>query len=82
MMSLRCILLWWDNASHSQWEMAQAYSSDKYDPVTCQAKVFARNATRHLNKMTGETEVLRPLVEACLDNDPVKLPSILNCLGD
>ena len=27
--------------------------------------------------MTGEAEILRPLVEACLDNDPVKHPSIL-----
>ena len=27
--------------------------------------------------MTGEAEVLRPLVEACLHNNPVKRPSIL-----
>ena len=27
--------------------------------------------------MTGKVEILRPLVEACLDIDPVKRPSIL-----
>ena len=32
----------------------------------------------YLDKMTGEAEVLRPLVEACLDNDPLKRPSILD----
>ena len=51
----------------------------KYDPVTRQAKAFTEVERRqeHLDKMTGEAEVLRPLVEACLDNDPVKRPSIL-----
>ena len=51
----------------------------KYDPVTRQSKAFSEVERRqeHLVKMTGEAEVLRPLVEACLDNDPVKRPSIL-----
>ena len=31
---------------------------------------------QYLNKMTGEAEELRPMIEACLDNDPVKRPSI------
>ena len=51
----------------------------KYDPVTRQPKAFSEVERRqqHLDKMTGEAEVLRPLVEACLDNDPVERPSIL-----
>ena len=51
----------------------------KYDPVTRQPKAFSEVERRQecLDKMTGEAEVLRPLVEACLDNDPVKRPSIL-----
>lgn len=31
---------------------------------------------QYLNKLTGEAEELRPMIEACLDNDPVKRPSI------
>ena len=51
----------------------------KYDPVTQKPKAFSEVERRqeYLDKMTGEAEVLRPLVEACLDNDPVKRPSIL-----
>ena len=51
----------------------------KFDPVTRQAKAYTEVERRqeHLDKMTGEAEVLRPLVEACLDNDPVKRPSIV-----
>ena len=51
----------------------------KFDPVTRQAKAFTEVERRqeHLDKMRGEAEVLRPLVEACLDNDPVKRPSIV-----
>ena len=30
----------------------------------------------HLDKMIGEAEVLRPLVEACLNNDPAVRPTI------
>ena len=50
-----------------------------FDPVTRQVRGFSEVERRqeHLDKMTGEAEVLRPLVEACLDNDPVKRPSIL-----
>ena len=50
----------------------------KFDPLTRQAKAFTEveRHQEHLDKMTGEAEVLRPLVEACLDNDPVKRPSI------
>ena len=50
----------------------------KYDPVTQQPKAFSEVQRRkvHLDKMTGEAEVLRPLVKACLHNDPVKRPSI------
>ena len=49
------------------------------DPVTRQVRGFSEVQRRqeHLDKMTVEAEVLRPLVEACLDNDPVKRPSIL-----
>ena len=51
----------------------------KYDPVTRQAKAFTEVERRqeHLDKMRGEAKVLRPLVEACLDNDPAKRPSIV-----
>ena len=54
----------------------------KYDPVTRQAKAFTEveRHLEHLDKMTGEAEVLRTLVEACMDNDPVKRPSILQLL--
>ena len=50
-----------------------------FDPVTRQVRGFSEVERRqeHLDKMTGEAEVLRPLVEACLDNDPVKRPLIL-----
>ena len=50
-----------------------------FDPVTRQVRGFSEVERRqeHLDKMRGEAEVLRPLIEACLDNDPVKRPSIL-----
>ena len=50
-----------------------------FDPVTHQVRGFSEVELRqaYLDKMTGEAKVLRPLVEACLDNDPVKRPSIL-----
>ena len=50
-----------------------------FDPVTRQVRGFSEVERRqeHLDKMTGEAEVLRPLVEACLDNDPAKRPSIV-----
>ena len=51
----------------------------KYDPIKCQVQGFSEVERRqeYLDMMTGEAEVLRPLVEACLHNDPVKRPSIL-----
>ena len=55
----------------------------KFDPVTRQAKAYTEVERRqeHLDKMTGEAELLRPLVEVCLDNDPVKRPSIVELSG-
>ena len=52
--------------------------STKYDTVKRQVVGFSEIKRRqeHLNKMTGEADVLRPLVEACLDNDPAKRPSM------
>ena len=35
----------------------------------------------YLDKVTGEAEILRPMIEACLDNDPVKRPSITELSG-
>ena len=51
----------------------------KRNPVTRQVNALTEVQRRqeYLDKMTGEAEVLRPLVEACLDNDPVKRPSII-----
>ena len=51
----------------------------KFDSVTRQVRGFSEVERRqeHLDKMRGEAKVLRPLVEACLDNDPVKRPSIV-----
>ena len=50
-----------------------------FDPVTRLAKAYTEVERRqeYLDKMIGEAKILRPLVEACLDNDPVKRPSIL-----
>ena len=31
---------------------------------------------QYLDKMIGDTEVLRPLVEECLNNDPARRPTI------
>ena len=54
--------------------------STEFDPVTRQVRGFSEVERRqeHLDKMRGEAEVLIPLVEACLDNDPVKRPSIVD----
>ena len=51
-----------------------------FDPVTRQVRGFSEVERRqqYLDEMTGEAEVLRPLIAACLDNDPVKRPSILD----
>ena len=50
----------------------------KCDSLTHQVRGFSEAERRqeYLAKMAGEAEVLRPLVESCLDNDPVKRPSI------
>ena len=65
------------HTANGQWPTPSVLT--KFDPVTRQAKAFTEVERRqeHLNRMTGEAEVLRPLVEACLDNDPVKRPSIV-----
>ena len=49
------------------------------DPVTRHIRGFSEVERRqaYLDMITGEAEALRPLIEACLDNDPVKRPSIL-----
>ena len=49
-----------------------------FDPTTRQTKGLSEVERRqeHLDKMTDEAKVLRPLVESCLDNDPMKRPSI------
>ena len=54
----------------------------KFDSMTRQVRGFSEVERRqeHLDMMEGEAEVLRPLVEACLDNDPAKRPSILDML--
>ena len=61
---------------NGQWPRPTALTD--FDPTTRQAKAFTEVERRqeHLDKMR-EAEVLRPLVEACLDNDPVKRPSIV-----
>lgn len=50
----------------------------RYDTITCKNKAVDEVERRqeHLDKMIGETKLLRPLVESCLDNDPNKRPSI------
>ena len=50
----------------------------KYDTIKRKTKAFSEVERRqqHLDKMTGEAEVLRSLVELCLDNDPAKRPTI------
>ena len=49
-----------------------------FDTTTRQTRGLneAERRQEHLDKMTGEAEVLRSLVESCLDNDPIKRPSI------
>ena len=49
-----------------------------FDTVKRQVVGFSEVERRqeHLDEMTGEAKALRPLVESCLDNDPVKRPPI------
>ena len=48
----------------------------QYDPTTRKITAWSEVERRqqHLDKMIGEAEVLRPLVEECLDNDPSVRP--------
>lgn len=50
----------------------------EFDTSQCQTRGFSETERRqkYLNKITGEAEELRPLIEACLDNDPAKRPPI------
>ena len=54
--------------------------STLFDPATRQIKGLSEVERRqeHLDKITEEGDVLRPLIESCLDNDPVKRPSIVH----
>ena len=62
---------------NGEWPKPSALAA--FDPVTRQVRGFSEVERRqeYLKKMTGEAEVLRLLVQACLDNDPVKRPSIV-----
>ena len=62
---------------NGKWPTPKA--STEFDTISRQVRGFSEVERRqeHLDKMRGEAEVLRPLVEACLDNDPVKRPSIV-----
>ena len=50
----------------------------KFDPKTRKMMALSEVERRqqYLDKMTGEAEVLRPLVEECLDYDPAVRPTI------
>ena len=50
----------------------------EFNIIDCQTRGYSEVERRqvHLNKITGEAEMLRPLIEACLDIDPTKRPSI------
>ena len=51
-----------------------------FDPITRSIRAFTEVERRqqYLDMMIGEAEVFRSLVVACLDNDPVKRPSMVN----
>ena len=50
----------------------------QFNTLECQTRAYSEVERRqgYLNKVTAEAKVLRPLIEACLDNDPIKRPSI------
>ena len=49
----------------------------KFDPNTGKSVVLSvEQRQQYLDKMVGEAEVLRPLVEECLDDDPAVRPTI------
>jgi len=52
--------------------------SMQFDPKTRKkiALLEVERRQQYLNKMIGEAEVLRPLVEECLDDDPAVRPAI------
>ena len=51
----------------------------QFDPKTRRkiALLEVERRQQYLDKMTGEAEVLRPLVEECLDDDPALRPAIV-----
>ena len=57
-----------------------AYPSDQveFDPKTRKMVALSEAERRqvYLDKLRGEAEALRPLVEECLDNDPAVRPTI------
>ena len=59
-------------------EWPELSQSMQIDPNTGREKVFSEVERRlqHLNKMTKEAAVLRPLVEECLNNDPARRPTM------
>ena len=50
----------------------------QFDPNTRKMVAFSEVERRqqYLDKLRGEAEILRPLVEECLDNDPAVRPTI------
>ena len=50
----------------------------KRDPITNELKALSEVERRqqYLDEMTGETEVLTPLMKDCINNDPTMRPSM------
>ena len=61
---------------NQQWP--RATESNHFDPKTRRkvALLEVERRQQYLDKMIGEAEVLRPLVEECLDDDPAVRPTI------
>ena len=59
-------------------EWPSPFDKVKFDPKTKERVVLSEVERRqqYLDKMIGEAEVLRQLVEECLDNDPAVRPTI------
>ena len=51
----------------------------EFNTLECQTRGYSEVERRqeYLNKVIGEAEMLRPLIEACLNNDPTKRPSVM-----
>jgi len=64
------------NVVVGEWPLS--LSEPKFDPKTSKIKALSEVERRqqYLDKMIGEAEVLRPLVEECLNDDPAKRPTI------